>query len=123
MRPCLQASAAHQRRRSRVLPGPYAVKIAHHADGGLNHDANLGLAFGPGFHHELALPIDIPSHIFEALDDGFDSLLKPRTGQILIDLISLGLLPSLRCACAADPGVPKTAERRLIRSLTNAYQC
>ncbi len=36
------------------------------------------------------------------LDDGFDSLLKPRTGQILIDLISLGLLTSLRCACAGD---------------------
>lgn len=79
-----------------------AVKIAHHADRRLDHGAGLGLSLGPGLHHELAFLVDIFSHVFEALDDGFDSLLEPRTGEVLIDLISLGLLTSLRCACAGD---------------------
>ena len=78
------------------------VKVANHADRRLDHGADLGLSLGPGLHHEFALFVDIFSHVFEALDDGFDSLLEPRTGQILIDLISLGLLTSLCCTCASD---------------------
>ena len=76
---------------------------------------DLGLSVGPGLDHELALLVDILSHVFEALDDGFDSLLEPRTGQILIDLISLGLLAVAPSAAATTISPSTIAEPALIR--------
>ena len=65
------------------------LKITIHASRGLDHPPDLLLAFGPKTCRCLSFPFEVSLHVGKLLDNGFNSLTKPRACQVLIDQLHL----------------------------------
>ena len=68
----------------------------------VEHTPKLLLALRPHPRHRLSFPVEIRLHVRKLLDDGIDAVAEPRTGQVLIDELHLGLLALLRLTAGCD---------------------
>lgn len=77
------------------------LQVANHANRRFDHQDNLRFPLRLLAADEFPLTVEILAHVVELLDDGLDALTEFVAGQIMIDLLHLGLLPLLHQARTA----------------------